>query len=136
MKVLVDSCVWSLALRRNAVDDDPFIHELRELIMEFRVQIIGPIRQELLSGIKSPAQYKKLRDHLRAFPDLALTSADYECAAEFFNTNRKNGVQGSGTDFLICSVSHRYKMPVLTTDGDFKLYRQHVPFQLHVPRSF
>ena len=53
MKIIVDTCIWSLAVRRNNVAQNPYIDELRSLIEEIRVQLIGPIRQELLSGIKS-----------------------------------------------------------------------------------
>lgn len=46
MKVLVDTCVWSLALRRRKqkTTDEPHVLELQELIKELRVQMIGPIR--------------------------------------------------------------------------------------------
>lgn len=134
MKVLVDTSVWSLALRRKKVIADPFIQELQELIKELRVQIIGPIRQEILSGIQSQTQYRKLRDHLRAFPDLKLTTFDYERAAELFNINRSKGIQGSNTDFLICAVSERHNIPILTTDQDFTLFQQHISIKLHTPR--
>lgn len=54
MRVLVDTCVWSDALRKvNFKADDPIVKELKELIREGRVQMIGPIRQEILSGIRS-----------------------------------------------------------------------------------
>jgi hypothetical protein len=35
---------------------------LRELVREGRVQMIGPIRQELLSGIRDEQSFRKLRD--------------------------------------------------------------------------
>ena len=135
MKILVDTSVWSLALRRKKSDDDPFVAELKELITELSVQIIGPIRQEILSGIKDQSQFENLRDHLRAFPDLELRSSDYERAAEFFNINRQKGIQGSNIDFLICAVSARYDMSILTTDKDFSLFQDNIPIRLHVPRS-
>ncbi len=135
MKVLVDTCVWSLALRRSQVVDDPKVLELRELITELRVQMLGPIRQELLSGIRSQAQFETLRERLRAFPDLELTCGDYERAAIFFNTCRANGVQGANTDFLICAVAHRLNFPIFTTDGDFRLFQQHIPVNLYTPRA-
>jgi len=135
MKVLVDTSVWSLALRRNAPADSPEVAELIELIRELRVQMIGPVRQELLSGIKSIAQFTKLREHLRAFPELEITGPDYESAAEFHNLCRANGVQGSNTDFLICAIATRCEFPIFTTDGDFILFQQHLPIILHSPRS-
>jgi predicted nucleic acid-binding protein len=135
MKVLVDTSVWSLALRRDLTFDGPEVYELTELIKEARVQMIGPVRQELLSGIKSQAQFHKLRNHLRSFPDLELTTRDYEYAAEFFNLCRSKGVQGSNTDFLICAIAAHHKVPIFTTDRDFTLFQLHLPITLHCPRS-
>jgi predicted nucleic acid-binding protein len=136
MNVLVDTCVWSLALRRvrQTTADELYVGELAELIRELRVQMIGPIRQELLSGLRSPVQFKVLRDHLRMFSDLALTSSDYERAAELFNLLRAKGVQGSNTDFLICAVAERNKCSVFTIDADFKRFQKYIPISLHIPR--
>ena len=127
--VLVDTSVWSLALRRQQPPIDGVVAELQHLIQAEEVQMIGPIRQELLSGIREQAQFVKLRDHLRAFPDLPLTTNDFEQAADFFNTARKGGIQGSNTDFLICAVAARYDMTILTTDNDFGLYQTHLPIK-------
>ena len=135
MKVLVDTSVWSLSLRRKVVSEHPFVEEFVELVRELRVQMIGPVRQEVLSGIRSQDQIERLRSRLRAFPDLPLRAPDYECAANFFNLSRSRGVHGSSTDFLICAASHRYGMPVLTTDGDFQRFREYLPIELHGPRS-
>jgi len=135
MKILVDTSVWSLALRRRRTAHDPSVVELSELIKELRVQMIGPIRQEILSGISSKSQFLKLRETLRAFPDLELTSQDCELAAEFYNIGRKHGIQGSNTDFLICALSKRHEMPVFTTDKDFVLFSNHLPITLHAPRA-
>ena len=89
MKIIVDTCVWSLALRRNEPQDNEYVSELKELIKEVRVQLIGSVRQELLSGIKSKKQFDLLKSHLSAYGDLELVKEDYELAAEYFNTARK-----------------------------------------------
>ena len=131
MKVIVDICIWSQALRRKQKSDNHTTKELTELIQEVRVQIIGAIRQEILSGIKTTAQFKLLQQHLSAFPDLALCETDYELAAEYFNLFRGKGIQGSNTDFLICAVSTNYQMPIYTLDKDFEIFRQHIPISLY-----
>jgi len=131
VNVLIDSSVWSPALRRSTVPPDPAVQTLRELIDDSRALIIGPIRQEILSGIREPAQYEKLRDILRAFPDLELTTADYERAAEMFNLCRRQGVQGSNTDFLICAAAERLGLSILTIDADFRLFGAYIPVKLH-----
>ncbi|MEA1923503.1 MAG: PIN domain-containing protein [Pseudomonadota bacterium] len=135
MKIIVDTCVWSLALRRNTVENNPYIGELKNLIEEIRVQLIGPIRQELLSGVKSKKHFNTLKLHLEAFADIELESMDYELAAEYFNAARKKGIQGSNTDFLICAISSRRKMPILTTDNDFTNFQSVFPVSLHIPRG-
>jgi len=134
MKVIVDTCIWSLALRRNSHKSSQLVDELKELISEVRVQLIGPIRQELLSGIKSKQQFRNLKEHLSAFPDLQLESEDFELAAEYYNQARSKGTQGSNTDFLICSLAHRYTMPIFTSDKDFEQYKTVLPIKLYVPR--
>ncbi len=134
MKVLVDTCIWSMALRRSDVADAPEVSELMELVKELRVQLIGPVRQEILSGIRSMDQFTKLRDRLRPFPDLELTTRDFESAAEFYNLCRGKGVQGSNTDFLICAIAVRNQMSIFTTDLDFTMFQQHLPINLHRSR--
>jgi len=120
MKVIVDTSVWSLALRKKEIKkDDPNVRELIELIKEGRVQMIGPIRQELLSGIKSGSQFKKLRTNLSYFRDLTIRTRDYEEAAQLFNLCRTKGIQGSNIDFLICAVAINSNMAIFTTDNDF-----------------
>jgi len=135
MSVIVDTVVWSLALRRRGTADLAEVIELRTLIEEARVQLIGPIRQELLSGIRDQEQYKALREHLRPFPDLPLITANYERAAEMFNLCRRQGIQGSNTDFLICAVAEMYELSIFTIDQDFQFYQKVIPIVLHELRQ-
>jgi predicted nucleic acid-binding protein len=134
VNVLVDTSVWSLALRRRAASASAETTELIELVREGRVVIIGPIRQEILSGIRIAEQYKKLRDRLRAFSDIPLDALDYEEAATCFNRCRAKGLQGSNTDFLMCAVSLRRDLAILTADNDFVGFSRVLDFDLHEPR--
>jgi predicted nucleic acid-binding protein len=134
MKIIIDTCIWSHALRRNAPGEDIFVKELKELISEVRAQLIGPVRQELLSGVKLKKQFNLLKSRLEAFEDLDILTEDYELAAEFYNTARSKGIQGSNTDLLICAISVRRKMPIFTTDKDFINFKTVLPIILHSPR--
>jgi predicted nucleic acid-binding protein len=126
VRVLTDTSIWSLGLRRaEHVQNDEAL-ELRRLITANMAEIIGPIRQEVLSGVRDPSQFNRLESHLAAFPDLPLLAEDYVTAAKFFNLCRTKGVQGSNTDFLICAVAVRHDLAIFTTDGDFPLVRGHV----------
>lgn len=131
MKVIVDTCIWSLALRRGSSYRSPIVVELENLIKDFKVQMIGPIRQEILSGIRSQSQFKKLKKRLGSFQDLPILTKDYEKAAEFYNLCMSKGIQGSNTDFLICAVATRNKFSLYTTDKDFQLFSKHIPIKLH-----
>lgn len=132
MNVLVDTCIWSLALERSNNEESKESRLLKELIPDSRAMLMGPIRQELLSGISIKSQFNKLKDHLKAFPNIELTEYDYELAAEFFNHCRKNGIQGSNTDFLICGVSVNQNIPIFTVDNDFILFKKYLPINLFI----
>jgi len=124
--VLVDTPVWSLALRRKAGDLNPqeqaLTRALAELIRDGRAQIVGVVRQELLSGVREAGRFEKLRDYLRAFDEPELGVVDYEEAARMHNRCRSKGIAGSAIDFLICAVAQRRKWQVFTTDRDFVRY--------------
>lgn len=136
MKVIIDTCIWSLALRRQKhASINPEAKELEELIKEVRTQLIGSVRQEILSGIKEKSQFNRLKKVLRFFPDLPLACEDFELAAEYYNLLRSKGIQGSNTDFLICAISVRYDMPIFTTDNDFYYFKQHIPILIYKPRT-
>lgn len=128
--VLVDTCVWSLALRSATPKETNIAERLTRLIDGNQVKIIGPIRQELLSGYSKKESYDKLKHKLRYVPNEAVLDNDYECAAEYSNFCRSKGIQGSHTDFLICAVSARLKLKVFTTDNDIKSYAKHLPIAL------
>jgi len=134
MMVLVDTPIWSQALRRPARSRAPERFELSELIRDGRAAIMGPIRQELLSGVKSSRQFDLLRDQLRAFPDLELTIDDFELAAQFFNRCRARGIQGSNTDFLICAAAAHRSYSIFTTDQDFAAFARLLPITLYRSR--
>ena len=97
--------------------------------------MVGAVRQEILSGVQREEQYETLRGYLRPFPDIALEAADYEDAASFFNRCRSKGIQGSNTDFLLCSVAARRRFAILTTDADFLRFAKIVPIDLHSLRA-
>ena len=134
MNVIVDTSVWSMALRKgkNISDQTAFaqVSTLEKLIKNGSVILLGAIRQELLSGIRFQEQYDKLKARLRKFSDLPLETEDYELAAQYFNDCRRNGIKGSNTDFLICAVANRHRYSILTADNDFEHFRQHIPVNL------
>jgi predicted nucleic acid-binding protein len=133
--VLVDTSIWSLALRRTGTNlnsrEQRLATALGELIRDGRAQLIGPVRQELLSGIRDEKTFTRVRDHLRAFDEPSLDPADYEEAAHIHNRCRSRGVSGSSIDFLICAAATRREWQIFTTDQDFTRYAHVVPLKLY-----
>ena len=124
MKILVDTPIWSYALRTRKKEYQYEIEQLEALIKDQRALIIGPIRQEILSGYGDLKKFQKLRDKLSYFKNSPIQDSDYESAAEMCNQCRKKGIQGSHIDFLICTVANRLDVPIFTTDKDFFLYKE------------
>lgn len=139
MNVLIDTSIWSLALRRKnenlSANEKLLVVELAELIREGRARMIGLIRQELLSGIKTAEQYEKLKLYLRAFPDEAMDTMDYEDAAKASNLCRAKGVVVSIVDILLCAVGMKREWAIFTTDPDFSHYGRVLPISIHAPRG-
>jgi predicted nucleic acid-binding protein len=122
VNVLADTSVWSLALRRKApaklsAEERRLTALLSEAITDGRVVMIGPIRQELLSGIRDQAQFEKLKSALDAFRDEPLDTADYEEAARLYNACRSRGVECGPVDILICAVASRREWTVLANES-------------------
>lgn len=139
MNIIVDTSVWSLALRRKEqnlhASEAVVVAELSQLIREGRVRLIGLVRQELLSGIRDAGQFEKLRNTLRAFPNEETSLADYEAAAKAGNACRARGIAVSVSDMLICALAGAREWAIFTTDPDFKKYAKVLPIQLHTPRT-
>jgi predicted nucleic acid-binding protein len=132
--VLVDTSVWSLALRRNPQhlnqSQAATVADLQELLRDGQVHLIGPVRQELLTGIRERKQFERLRDYLRGLPDAELSEADYENAAAAGNRCISGGIAINNVDLLICAVSMDRRWEIYTTDDDFLQYARRLPIRL------
>ncbi len=135
--VLVDTPVWSLSLRRRAVDLSPadrrVTQNLYDLVLQKRVKLLGTTRQEVLSGMRDESQFLRIRDHLRGFRDVKMDVHDYEAAAQASNQCSRRGIDGSHADFLLCSVALRNGWQIFSTDRDFERYSKVIPIQLYLP---
>ena len=133
--VLVDTPVWSLSPRRRAINlsapERRIAQSLYDLVRQRRVRLLGPTRQEVLSGIREESQFLRIRDHLRGFKNVELDASDYEEAARASNECRRSGIAGSPVDLLMCAVALRHGWQVFTTDHDFTRYRTVLNIQLY-----
>ena len=130
--VIVDTSVWSTVLRKKQFteDADKLVQFLSRLIRDGLVIMIGAIRQEILCSISDELRFEKLRGALEAFSDFELDETDYVTAALLYNRCRSKGVQGSMTDFLICSIAVHHNFSILTLDKDFEHYNKYIELDL------
>ena len=139
MRVLIDTPVWSLALRRApaalSAREQAIVQAWAALVRAGRAALIGPVRQEVLSGLRDPRTFDRLNDRLSDFEDLSLETGDYVQAAAFFNTCRSHGVTGSAVDLLICAAARRHSVPIFSTDTDFRRYARLLRVRLYSPRK-
>jgi hypothetical protein len=131
MKYIVDTSVWSQALRREHHRETPEVQKLAILLREGeRILLPGIILQEILQGIRRPEQFCEIREALSAFPMLEAMRDDHILAAELFNTCRAQGVQAATIDFLIAALAIRNECLLLTLDKDFSHIARHCELKL------
>ncbi len=135
MSVLIDTSVWSLGLRRRHRDLNPAekvaYFEWEKLLQRGLAGIIGPIRQEVLSGIVSNQEFEALRQRLAVIADLEQTTSTFVLGAEFCNICRRNGIAAGQIDMMICAAAHEHSISIFTTDADFLRYRDCLPIALY-----
>src|SRR6266481_8633208 len=96
MKVLVDSNIWSIGLRRDhsRLNNHQLLvkNEFSKLFDNGDIALIDPVRQEVLSGVKQNEHYERLRKRLRSIPSEPLVIEDYEDAARIYNQCASKGI--------------------------------------------
>lgn len=131
MGLLVDTSVWSLALRR---DEQPNSPELKILVEALdsgeEVYSTGVILQELLQGFSGAKAANAIVERFAAIPMLVPDTADHIQAVEIRNKSRRKGIQVGTFDALIAQLSLRYKLSLLTADKDFKHMNKTVKLKL------
>ena len=100
------------------------------MLRNLQAALIDPIRQEILSGISDDVKFMDLKEKLSFLSDTAIVTADYELAAMYSNICRRNGIQGSAVEFLICAVAVRNGFAIYTVDKDFEYYKTVLPIML------
>ena len=131
MTLLVDTSVWSLALRRDAAAAEPEVATLKDALAGSDVVVTtGLVLQELLQGFVGPKAKAQI---IESFAALALVQPDREdhiAAAELRNACRSAGVQLGTVDAVIAQLCVRHTLMLLTTDRDFAHAAKHSKLKL------
>ena len=131
MKLLVDTCVWSLTLRRDNPRDVPAVDRLLAALGGGEtVYSTGLILQELLQGFAGPKDRDQIVDRFSALPLVVPDRQDHIAAAELRNECRRAGVQIGTIDALLARLCLRHDLELLTTDLDFDRVAERVPLRI------
>ncbi|HCC68388.1 MAG TPA: hypothetical protein DEP99_00655 [Nitrospiraceae bacterium] len=131
MKVIVDTSIWSLTIRRHAHIQDPDAEILRKMIQQGEnIYLLGIILQEILQGVKRPEDFMRLKEHLDAFPMIEIAREHYIKAAELKNHLSIKGVQASTIDVLIATAAISHDCYLYTNDKDFHHITKHSKLKL------
>lgn len=131
MTLLVDTSVWSLALRRDGSSAGREVIALREALDGAdSVVTTGLVLQELLQGFSGPKAKEAIIERFGALPLIQPDRMDHIGAADVRNVCRRNGVQLGTIDALLIQLCGRYELTLLSTDNDFAHAAPHVPFKM------
>ena len=120
MNVLVDTSVWSLALRRKQPSDHVAARHLRKIIEEDSALLLGVVAQELLSSVRHDEQFTRITAELMKFKVIEPKFGEYVAAATIANGCTIRGISITTVDALIAAISIDRALPLLTTDRDFQ----------------
>ena len=135
MTLLVDTSVWSLALRRDASASEPAVHQLKDALMGADVVVTtGLVLQELVQGFSGPKSRAQIIERFAALPLLQPDREDHVAAAGLRNTCRRSGVQIGTIDALLAQLCIRHHLTLLSTDNDFKLAASHCALRVWTPK--
>jgi predicted nucleic acid-binding protein len=130
VSVLVDTSVWSLALRRDAPAGSREVEALRATIERGDACLTGAVLQEVLQGFPSVERARKLKEYLAPFPLLDLHRGDYIFAAEIRNKCRTKGLAITTIDAQIAAAAINHGCWLLTADADFAGIARHYALRL------
>lgn len=121
MSILVDTSVWSLALRRDGVITSPHVTRLATGLRDGEALFVtGLILQELLQGLAGPRAKEAILIQFQNLPVLTPTLDDHIAAAELRNSARRRGVQVGTIDALLAQIVIRHDFSILSADRDFE----------------
>jgi predicted nucleic acid-binding protein len=121
VSLLVDTSVWSLALRRDSPAYQPEVRALGDALETGELVVTtGLVLQELLQGFSGPKARESILDRFNALPFLHPDRTDHIKAASLRNQCRRKGIQVGTIDALLAALCLRHGLSLLTTDGDFR----------------
>ena len=125
--ILVDTSAWVEFLR----DTGSPACERVDVLLEADVATCDPVRMEVLAGARDERHLHELRRLLARGTSIPTLPTDYEDAAAWYRTCRRNGdTIRRLVDCLIAAVAIRAGVELLHADADFEALARHTPLRL------
>jgi predicted nucleic acid-binding protein len=133
--IVVDTGILSLSFRRKrrdlSAEEQRKVYALEGLFKTGVAALLGPIRQELLSGVDREEVFERLRARLSVLPDLPLDTEMHVLAASFYNRCCARGVTAGDIDMMICAAAWSYEAEIFSGNADFERYAACLPIRLY-----
>ena len=101
------------------------------MLLEADLATCDPVRMEVLAGARDERHLHQLRRLLARGTSIPTLPTDYEDAAAWYRTCRRNGdTVRKLVDCLIAAVAIRADVELLHTDADFDALARHTPLRL------
>ncbi|MDL5247574.1 PIN domain-containing protein [Leptospira weilii] len=120
MKLLVDTSVWSEALRRKGKtlkSEETFLYQIIQ--NEEDIFVTGIILQEILTGIKESKIFSEIEEQFKYFNFISPAEKDHIEAAKLRNSLSKKGIVLATIDALIAQIAISHNLVLATYDNDF-----------------
>ncbi len=133
MNILVDTSVWSLALRRDSPPDCEEVSRLKTALNQGEsVFTTGLVLQELLQGFRGPKARRRIIESFATLPLIVPERRDHIDAADLRVKLRQKGIQAGTIDVLLAQLCLRHGLSLLSADRDFIHMAKHIPLSLTV----
>jgi tRNA(fMet)-specific endonuclease VapC len=118
--ILVDTSAWIEFFRGR----EPVARTVDALLEADDVAICGPVITELRRGLRSRADRARVLPLLDGCRLLPQPDAMWVEAGDLGYLLRRRGASVKSLDLLIATYALAHGLPILTTDGDFRLMRR------------
>jgi len=126
LRVLVDTSVWSLALRKQGPADHPAVERLAQMLRDGEdIFLTGTILQEILQAFRVESTFRKMARYFEPFPLLRVDRLEHVAAARLHRLCAQKGVGASTIDCQIAVAAIRHSCALLSTDRDFERMALH-----------
>lgn len=125
--ILIDTSAWVEFLRNTGSP----VCERVDALLDAELVTSDAVRMEVLAGARDERHLSELRRLLARSATIPTLSTDYEDAATWYRTCRRNGdTVRKLVDCLIAAVAIRADAELLHADADFEALARHTPLRL------